>query len=505
MSGGKIVRIVGGKFTQECDTLTYYQDNFTINSGGKIRLTCDGEMIYGKPEVPPAGKYFIRGEWTSDWEGNNKITKANLGDIVYFQVYTQGLEKGETITFTLYDDDAECRWIWDLYAKLNKECEDDRDEIPLVIYNQEEQTYISRTSETVDENGKVVLFIELTDSSFIRNLLDNEEDHVVELYFEFTCKEETVRLPENTDDYLKVGYNPYDNIVISPAYKGYKFPELFTLSGNRIVIFLSESEPEGTDVAGAAINIGQTLLDETEVKNLYRKTYQIAVREVEHGRLATNYTDIIKTSKRIYKTRVVEYAWEGTEFKVKRAVNFGFKNAFVNNGKLVTTKGINQLEYFARAGLKNQALRFSAKFLETGVLDVAALIQNAADGKISIFPPMDLIIDYTLQEIEEDMEEQFLVDLENAKRKGVEALQRMVSSDQRAITKFYNLEFVSNETLQAILSGKIKDFMKIYDYQLKYNDRPKNNYLLIRQTVHPKENKGIYVIESIFVSDDFIK
>ncbi len=499
MSGGKIVRIVGGKFTQECDTLTYYQDNFTINSGGKIRLTCDGEMIYGKPEVPPAGKYFIRGEWTSDWKGNNKITKAKLDDFVYFHVYTQGLEKGETVTFTLYDDDTECRWIWNL---LNRECEDGRDEIPLlyppVSDNPEEQTYIYYTTQAVDENGKVVLFIELTDSSFMRNLLNNEEDHAVELYFEFTCKEETVRLPEDTDDYLVVKYNPDNNIRIKPAiiHNAYNLPEILTRAGETLLFLASEAETgQFSHFLAVQLRITYHYRIVEEINTVKQKIYLDAI-DMES-----------RTAKRLGK------------YEVTRATNFIPKNS----GEIVTTETHTLLKK------KQVTDYFNIKDVKTGVLKTAKTVANVLDALdiIKLFrgesrdlsPVIGLfgapysalafaswmIVRGQIEEMDEAIDDTTRVALENYKKKGLEGIKNFKETMGAKLLNFDLLENIYQPILDKVLNGEIKQFIHIRkEKETLENTHPKHEldklqkYHLLFQYI---KESHIYLLEIIILDE----
>jgi hypothetical protein len=419
----------------------------------------------------------------------------------------------------LLEDDSEDKYFWGIFFFPHREVKYEAVKLvssePFPENEISEDPYEYKREKVRTKNGstegRAVIEFTIKENGLIRQLIENDDNYDVELFFKIRYQEDEEPLPVSYGDYLKVGYNIDDNIVIKPAVSGYNFPEIFTCSGNRILIFV-ENHPQqagenpGMNLGEIGIAIGQEIAGAIDVQKLYDKTYRIAVRELEQGKLVTSEMEIIR-SKRMYKDPIVQYARDGIEFRVKRAVNFGFKNAYVHEGKLVTTKGINQIEYFASAGIKNKLLRFSAKFLECGVLDLSFLVHDAAEGKISTFPPIDMIVDQTIADMDEDLEEQFRVDKENAKRKGAEAMQSFVKNDYRAEKHNYkDSKFVSNETLKAILSGQLKNFMKTenYDFEQKHPERPKNNYLLIQKTIHPVENKGIYIIESIFISDDFI-
>lgn len=114
MAGGNITRIVGGKHSIETDEWIVYTDKFTAYAGQGSHFTADGGTFLGNPkEAPPIHKYFKKGWWSSDKEGNKKITNSQIGDIVYFQVeMTEEFpssslkENPKTISFKLYEFDG---------------------------------------------------------------------------------------------------------------------------------------------------------------------------------------------------------------------------------------------------------------------------------------------------------------------------------------------------------------------------------------------------------------
>ncbi|MCK0205257.1 hypothetical protein [Ornithobacterium rhinotracheale] len=52
MAGGKIIRIVGGKNSIECDNWTVYTDEFNASAGGKSQFTADDGIHFGEPKEP---------------------------------------------------------------------------------------------------------------------------------------------------------------------------------------------------------------------------------------------------------------------------------------------------------------------------------------------------------------------------------------------------------------------------------------------------------------------
>uniref|UniRef100_UPI0039A4649F hypothetical protein n=1 Tax=Ornithobacterium rhinotracheale TaxID=28251 RepID=UPI0039A4649F len=179
MAGGKIIRVVGGKNSIECDNWTVYTDEFNASAGGKSQFTADDGIYFGEPkEPPPAGKYFVKGWWTD--ENNNPIKEAEIGDTVRFHIQTEGIDDGEKINFAVYD--------WDNFKWLN-------DKLTLIESDNKEKTNIIIQNNTG--------FVEWTTGEGSLTLIDEMfEGDEIELFVECSYKEETVNLPFMESDYL---------------------------------------------------------------------------------------------------------------------------------------------------------------------------------------------------------------------------------------------------------------------------------------------------------------
>lgn len=85
--GGHTIKWIGGKITE-------YLDKATYSSGKKLVITDDGTKNFGNnpetQEIKP-GDYIIDVYWSRDFEGNQRITEAKIGDQVHFQIFTQNI------------------------------------------------------------------------------------------------------------------------------------------------------------------------------------------------------------------------------------------------------------------------------------------------------------------------------------------------------------------------------------------------------------------------------
>lgn len=193
MAGGKIIRIVGGKNSIECDNWTVYTDEFNASAGGKSQFTADDGIHFGEPKEPELKKgVFVKGWWSSDKEGKNKITEAFLGDKVFFHIETKNIPNGEYIGTMLYDDDLK---------KIKEEKDNNKgsDKIALGPKGGNDYKYLRYMKV---KNNKIVITILL--GGILENLIEEEEDKQIELFFACSYNNENVELPLSFSDYLKV-------------------------------------------------------------------------------------------------------------------------------------------------------------------------------------------------------------------------------------------------------------------------------------------------------------
>lgn len=193
MAGGKIIRIVGGKNSIECDNWTVYTDEFNASAGGKSQFTADDGIYFGEPKEPELKKgVFVRGWWSSDKEGKNKITEAFLGDKVFFHIETKNIPNGKYIGTMLYDDDLK---------KIKEEKDNNKgsDKIALGPKGGDDYKYL-RYREVKDNKIVITILLE----GIFENLIEEEEDKQIELFFACSYDNENAELPLSFNDYLKV-------------------------------------------------------------------------------------------------------------------------------------------------------------------------------------------------------------------------------------------------------------------------------------------------------------
>src|SRR6218665_836812 len=179
MGKGIIIRRAGEGFVSESETYLENFGNITHNSGTKVKYYAEGNHFLDDWEEIPAGKYFVKGWWTNDKDV--AITKAYVGDTIRFHLQTKDIPNGEEVLFTIYD--------WDGLKIMN-------DKLTLI------------DKDTLQESNKIKIqnnegYIEWTTRKGTLSLLEEfGEGNELELFVECTYKDETIDLPERTDDYL---------------------------------------------------------------------------------------------------------------------------------------------------------------------------------------------------------------------------------------------------------------------------------------------------------------
>lgn len=185
-----IIRIVEGENRTEVEgNWTVFTENFNMVAGLKNHFTSDAWVYFGEPEKAnedKESKYFEAGWWSSDYEGNDRITEAQVGQTVYFHIAMKNVSKETKISVFLYDDDG------DLVA----------DHINIIACNAD------------GSKGRVInsLILEgqrgslpITLSHGIESFAEVENDDDIRLYFSCIYEEDImINLPKNKEDYLLV-------------------------------------------------------------------------------------------------------------------------------------------------------------------------------------------------------------------------------------------------------------------------------------------------------------
>lgn len=193
-----IIRSTEGEHVTEIEKgWTVFTDEFEGYAGQFSHFTADEGTIIGYPKTDEGEEtiYFKEGKWCSDFEGNNPITKAGIGQVVYFHIKTQNItDPNAKVQLQLYDEDGGAGGDADPITIRNVVGKDPITGEDILGEIVKEQPVI---------NNKVVYNLTLSDGLAI--FIEDDFGDEIELFFECGYKEEQkIKLPLTSDLYLNV-------------------------------------------------------------------------------------------------------------------------------------------------------------------------------------------------------------------------------------------------------------------------------------------------------------
>lgn len=501
---GNITTNVGGS------TKMYAKGNVEINSKGSINYYAP-EYTYGEPEAAPIKEEpenAFSGWWSPDYEGIRNIPeqdsnwpKAYLEETVYFQLnVSEHIPVGTSITFQLWDRDNPFQG--------------------LTIFDDAkfDGKNVYKTVMVREVNGQHRITIELYLNP--KWHIDIKKDEKISingcLEFYWTWKYHNTYW-KSKNNILDV-YPSKTTLFIRPAYEGYNFPEIRTSDGD-IVVFSKgiglEHEPSQeleNQLNTIADNVKSELygdVREAMMKYSDNMRHTITVRQLKRGYLANNMGKI-EFSRKIYTKPV--YDNSGELYEVTKAGNFGYRK----DGKLVTTKGISQLDYFKEVGTFNTIAKASKELL--GIFDFASdVISFAMDENPKTittgFAPLDFIVTLVMPSISEPIIETWdnaVFDLaEKAKDRGISGIDEFLQSPGGKEKRYdFAKTNISQDTLNKLLKGEFKTIeeLKLSEEKLRtINDSYEYQLKLIYTLFHyikqgQTKEQSLTLIDTIFIN-----
>ena len=305
-------------------------------------------------------------------------------------------------------------------------------------------------------------------------------------------------------------------MFLKPAYEGYNFPEIRSADGELIVFsagIVAIEEPskeleETMKVIREDIESKATeKVRQTMIKYSDKLRYTIAVKQLKKGYLVNNLGKI-EFSRRLYTKPVFDN--EGKLYEITKAANFGYKQ----EGELVTTKGISQLDYLREVGVRNTVL----KNIETlsYIVEILDVLQFGMDGKTetitTMFAPLDFLNAMVYPSIRKPIEEvwdgMMNANIEDEKDKGLRGVYELAEAKWLNRKRYGDYQYteVSLKILHKLLNGKIKTLKELK--KESENQLIENNYnkaIFIYTALHytkidEKTDKDITTIDAIFIN-----
>ncbi|EJG02507.1 hypothetical protein [Flavobacterium sp. F52] len=495
--GGNATYIVGG-------TTKEFANEIEINSNGRIDYYAP-EYTYGDPEPRPVREEpekAFSGWWSPDYEGMRNIPeqdanwpKAYLEETVYFQLnVSDSIPVGTSITFQLWDKNTPFK--------------------DLTIFDNPkfDGKMVYKTAMVREVNGQHRITIELyLDPKWHIEIKKDEKGSInSRLEFYWTWKYHNTYWKSN-NNILGI-YRSKTTLFIKPAYEGYNFPEIRTSDGD-IVVFSKgiglEHEPSNeleNQLNTIADNIKSEMygdVREAMMKYSDNIRHTIAVRQLKRGYLANNLGKT-EFSHKIYTKPV--YDNSGELYEITKAGNFGYRK----NGKLVTTKGISQLDYFKEIGVFNTIAKASKELL--GIFDFASDVINfAMDENPKTIPtgfaPLDFLVALVMPSISDPILETWdnvAFELaEKAKDKGVRGINDFILTNAGKDIRYgYNFLQVNQIVLDKLLKGEIKKIDDLQNLQRENNNFSSSpSYILFYYKQKQKDrDEEETIIDCIFIN-----
>lgn len=193
MAGGKITKIASGGSSAVIEgNHTGFYDQLSMSAGSKNAFQA-GVTNHGNPEEPKYKTgHFVKGWWSSDQEGSQKITESLYGETVYFHIETRNIPDGQLIGTSLYDDDVK---------RSAEEADGNGGSDAIEVGTEGGSTFQVLNYRPVHQN-KVVIGLKL--GGIISSMIEAEEDKTIELFFACSHEDQNVELPISFSDYLNV-------------------------------------------------------------------------------------------------------------------------------------------------------------------------------------------------------------------------------------------------------------------------------------------------------------
>ncbi|OXB09369.1 hypothetical protein B0A81_06255 [Flavobacterium plurextorum] len=502
--GGKITRIILGEsnWTSKGDMniiATKGDVNFSAAKKVNFHGIEEGVHVGDYDWQEESNKFFATGWYTYDYEGEKYLKrdsrgpKAFLDETIYFHLNVNDkVPTGTEIVFQL----------WDFDMFLFHDCfnpDDDK-------FNGKKVFVKGKVREV---NGKKRITTELLLDPAWSDDIAAEKGILTDGCLDFYWKWNYMGIEWNSERFLLRVYFSEKTLIIKPAYRDYGFPEIRTADGN-IVVFsagiglINESnkllESELQEIKNKLKSEFYGTVGEVVQKYRDKVQHTIAVQQLEKGYLANNLGKI-EFSRRIYTKPVFDNS--GELYTITKAANFGYRK----EGKLVTTKGISQLDYFKDVGLFNKVANASRDLVSIfGFSDVLKYAMDEHPETIMIgFAPADFLMAVVAPELLESIKESWDIPVhdfaEKAKDKGIKGINEFLQSSGGKEKRYaFKMFKINQTTLNKLFRG---DFKNLEDMIAFYSKNQSESQLY--DVFYYKKNDEVdkttkIIIDCIFIN-----
>lgn len=406
--------------------------------------------------------YSISGYWSSDPQGKKKIGRANLEYTVYYHVNTVNIPDGTVITLKLFEDTP---------------FDDDVEKFP--------KSHVKKYVTIKKNKASLTLKLESSWDSVL------QEDPGASMELDWKAYHKKY-FPdwEELGAMLDVFPSPREIFIVAPI-QSYNLPEFLTSAGQTIIFAI-----------GDALEVTDKVAEKLDDCRLF-----IGARILKRGKVISNIGELYQLKQNIYTYNV--YTNDGKKIlTLEKASNFGFQNRYVNNGQVVTTKGLSQIDYFSNKGVVNGILKMGKELLNLlPVIDVMKSVMDRGYGAPPVPEPWafadaiitNLIIKPQVEEIMEEFRDEIYQHFQIVKQSGLQKCMNFIASSAGQIGN-YQYRYVSTGCIPKLVKGDFFTFTELEQYEAKLTATQRGDLnTIIYRTIGEK-----FYIECIFVNDDLL-
>lgn len=527
------IRYVGGNNVKITNGTHFIHSEDSIEFSSLKKIYDNGETTgskYGNFEERQidVSEYIIDGEWL-DKDGKTfkrsqkqgQITSdARIGDVVYFKIKTQNLPLHTPVTLHLMEYDGSI--FLPLGGGMLMEARPFDDSLPFFDIRDKNKEVIAY----VDADGFVIFSIHLTE--MLEKYIDEDAGVEIELYFICTYKGigfEKATLPRSTEKYLTVR-NTSRTIFIKPAAEKYKLPEFRDSLGDFIVFLANES--------GAVVG---------DFDSTIQNFHTVKVRVFKEFQYHSNFNSV--TTKIYEQTYNMDTGLdthedlfeetEKKEFRIKKDGKQIFQEGDITQNVKKSISDYYNVNDIGKTGLKG--LQESLEIL--GYLDYFNDLKSIANGeKVPVYDAVGVVVNTAeiaakaagspikipfganavmfglavfeativagvIRDMDDFVENAMMVELENAKLKGLEGIRKLFRNNDYFSEEKYNYRLIRDvpqEILNDIFTGKRKKYDSISSDLNKYPFTNQRYDLLFK--ILPENEKIAnfrYLLETIII------
>lgn len=405
---------------------------------------------------------ILKGWWSKDAEGKEKLERAKLEDTVYFHVQTENLDDGKKISLKLWEQDS---IIVDFL-----EPDDEK-------FSKKE---VIKTAEVKNNSATVELLLEKRWEEMLK-----EDYGWLELYWEVSYKSIAKKLKEE-DEYniLKVTYSDRNLYIKTPS-PIQNLPEFISYEGDPMLLVELV-----TDFAG---------------DQAVEKLSEVAAKKIAFARLPKSALSDSQGNPYKGQRLLDEYKekYYNTEQWLENMEN---RNTLKDNP---SNKDLNQHNHVSKNNNRLTVWRM-VKHLSRG-LDIFRLVNTVSGDDDSLplyFGPFDVVtgISYMMLKTEFDernvhFEKSIQEEVDLAKLKGLDVTRKVINQYNHNEEFRWELLVVSKETANKLLQGEFKTFEELYEFNTHSSTESGKIQILYKEIFDDEKEDYMYIIETIFINE----